>query len=252
MTTRPILPSPSVLFAMRREGAAFYGRCRRQAARPGCLPTAEVRSLGGKTIVTLETGIGPARAVAGVDQLIAGPQRYRPSCVIMAGYSGGLTDDLRVGDVLVGTGVLDLTGCSWPTTWPASAPNGYRLGDVLTATGLVGSVEEKRDLARRFGAVAVDMETAAVARRCQELGIPFGCVRVISDAVGTPLSPELIGALAGSRVSVLRVVWAILHRPALLAECWRLERQTRLASHRLAAALVDLLGAPGSLTRDSE
>jgi hypothetical protein len=85
------------------------------------------------------------------------------------------------------------------------------------------------------------MESAVVARRCAAAGLPFGCLRVISDDVQTSLSPKLLGLLAGGRVSVRRLLAALLGSPGMVAELWRLARDTRFAAGRLAVALGELL-----------
>ena len=106
---------------------------------------------------------------------------------------------------------------------------------------LIGAPAEKRRLGERSGAVAVDMETAVVARLCGAAGVPFGCLRVISDDVDTQLSESLLGVLRGGRVGPGRLAAAILRRPALIAELMRLGTHTRTAARRLAVGLDELL-----------
>ena len=81
------------------------------------------------------------------------------------------------------------------------------------------------------------METARVARFCAEHDIPFASVRAVSDDVQTALSPRLVALLSGGRVSPLRLLGNVARQPRLVAELWRLARQTRLASAQLALAL---------------
>ena len=62
----------------------------------------------------------------------------------------------------------------------------YACGGVrgLLATGerFVGSADDKADIISRFpGVLAADMESAAVAQVCARLGVPFACIRIISD-----------------------------------------------------------------------
>jgi adenosylhomocysteine nucleosidase len=90
-------------------------------------------------------------------------------------------------------------------------------------------------------AVAVDMETAEIARVCQERQVPFGCLRAISDDLMTPLSPRLLGLLRGGRVAPLRLLAGVVWRPGLLPELLRLAEQTRVAARQLAAGLNELL-----------
>src|SRR5262249_49466348 len=48
-------------------------------------------------------------------------------------------------------------------------------GRLLTAARLAGDPEAKRALGRKHDAMAVDMETAALARLCAAAEVPFGC-----------------------------------------------------------------------------
>jgi hypothetical protein len=85
------------------------------------------------------------------------------------------------------------------------------------------------------------MEAAVVAERCARGGVPFGCVRAVSDRVDLPLSPRLVSLLSGGRVSPVRLGWALLHSPGIVRELVRLARDTRFASRQLGTALGELL-----------
>jgi hypothetical protein len=93
----------------------------------------------------------------------------------------------------------------------------------------------------RFGAVAVDMESAPAAHLCKQRIVPFISLRAVSDGMDTPVSPDLSAALSGERVSLLRLALAVTIRPLLVVELARLARQSRMASQALAKSLVDLL-----------
>jgi nucleoside phosphorylase len=201
-------------------------------------------------VLLLETGIGPDRMEKALEWLLGQPQLgnvpYRPKVVLSAGFSGSLQDDYKLGDVILATEVADREGHVWPVPWPGELPSGewrppLHRGRLLTSRQLAGSPEEKRELGRQSGAVAVDMETAVGVRLCSRQGVPFGCVRVISDSLDTPLSPQLVSFLASGRVSPLRFLAALVRSPRLGREVWRLARDTRLAAEQLGKALGELL-----------
>jgi adenosylhomocysteine nucleosidase len=212
------------------------GRRRRVADAP-C--RAELHGEVGRAVLTLETGVGPAAAEAALDWLL-GCSSPRPSVVLSAGFSGALRPGLGGGDLLLAEAVCDADGCEWPTTW-AAGPLPLRPGRLLTTRALVGDPVEKRRLGERYRADAVDMEAAVIARRCDGAGVPFGCVRVISDDVDTALSPALLDVLRGGRVGPGRLLAAVLRRPRLVGELWRLGAHTRRAARALGAALNELL-----------
>ena len=215
-------------------------------------------------MLTLETGMGSVAAEAVLEWMLAKPMlgnlAYRPKCVIAAGFAGALREEQRVGDVILATEVRTASGECWPTTWPGELPPGewrppLHRGRLLCAEQLIGDPETKRKLGIEHEALAVDMESAAVARLCQKQGIAFGCVRAISDAVHTPLSPELAKLLSAGRVSPLRLLLLLARRPRIAGELWGLRakqphrrRATQKGARRVAHA--DTRMGQGPLNQD--
>jgi adenosylhomocysteine nucleosidase len=212
-------PRAAVLFALRREAAPFLRLLRRSHLRD--------------EILVEVTGVGAESARACLERLLASAT---PQLVIAAGYAGALRPGLHVGDVVIASEVIDESGRTWPTTWPAE-----RRGRVLTCSRMIGDPEQKRELGTRHFADAVDMESAALAEVCRGKGIPFACVRAVSDDVTTALSPRLLRLLQGGHVSPLRVCGQLLRAPRLLPELVRLGRNTRVAGARLAERLAEVL-----------
>jgi hypothetical protein len=105
---------------------------------------------------------------------------------------------------------------------------------------MIADPDEKLRLGRQFSASAVDMESATLADLCAEAGLPFGCVRSISDRAEDRLSPQLVGMLAGGQVRPLRLAANLLRSPRLAAELMRLARDTRRAAELLAGDLLSL------------
>jgi adenosylhomocysteine nucleosidase len=152
----------------------------------------------------------------------------------MAGFGGALRDGLAVGDVVTPAEVADDRGGRW-----ACAGGGP--GRLLTASAVAATPAEKRSLGDRFSADAVDMESAAVAAACAAAGVPFRAARAVSDAVDVGLSPRLADLFAAGRFSPWRAALAAVRQPSLVAEFWRLARDTRLAADNLAAALGSVI-----------
>jgi adenosylhomocysteine nucleosidase len=241
---------PCVVFALRRESAPFLGEFRPQQRFPGSPCWARFCGPSWLTVLVLETGIGPGAAETAAKWLLNAPKLgevpYRPRVVLSAGFAGALRPGVQVGDVLLATEVVDPGGQCWPATWPGVLPEGewrpplHRVR-VLTTTDLVATAEDKRGLGERYQASAVDMESAVFARLCRQHGVPFGCVRAVSDEVETPLSPQLASLLSGGRVAPMRLLGAIVASPRLTGELWRLARSTRRAASQLGKALGELL-----------
>jgi adenosylhomocysteine nucleosidase len=241
---------PCVLFALRREAAPFLREFRPQQRFPGSPCPARFCGPAWLSVLVLETGVGSAATARALEWLLAGPVLekvpYRPKVVLCAGFCGALTADLQVGDIVLATEVLDAEGNVWPTTWPGELPAGewrppLHRTRLLTAARLVATPEEKRSLAERWSAAAVDLESAVAARLCKKHGVPFGCVRAVSDDWRTPLSPQLAAVLAGGRVSLGRVLALLARHPGRVRELWRLASATRRAAGQLGTALGELL-----------
>lgn len=248
--TEPHLDDPCVIFALPRESMAFRREFRPQQRFRGAPCWARFCGPTWLTALVLHAGIGKKRLAHVGDWLLGAPVfgnfPYRPKAVIMAGYAGGLRDGLAVGDVILATEIIDQDGNVCPVTWPERPLQGewrppLHRGRLLTVNQIVATPHAKRELGERHGALAVDMESAVLARLCSARGVPFGCVRVLSDAVDHSLSPELVGLFAREKLSIPRMLLALLRRPALAAEFWRLAKATRLASERLGEALGELL-----------
>jgi adenosylhomocysteine nucleosidase len=226
------------LFALRRESARFVRGLKSlhvydDAPCPGQL----YESRRGALLV-LETGVGAARASAAARWVLT---TCAPRLVVAAGFAGALDPSLAVGDVMLASEVVESDDLRWRVALPAELGD-LPCGRLLTVPRLVTTPKAKRHLARQFQALAVDMESAAVAEVCQEQRVPCACVRAISDAADAGLSPEVVSLLAGGRVAPRRVLAALLRRPRLAGELWRLARDTRRAARRLAEALHMLLG----------
>ena len=94
----------------------------------------------------------------------------------------------------------------------------------------------KGALFRATGALAVDMESYAVAEVARAQGLPFLAVRVIVDGAGDGL-PRPVAAVADGAgpLNVWRLIGAMARAPSDLAPLLRLARRYRAASRSLAA-----------------
>ena len=233
-----------ICFALAREAEPFrraWRRTRRIETAPFPSWRASIRKH--QHLLILAPGVGRDRINPALDWLFA---RCQPRLIISAGFAGGLHESLRIGDVIMPGTIADESGDEWATCW----------GDprirLLGTNRLLAEPIEKRGMSKLFGAVAVDMESATIARRCQAAGIPVAALRSISDTVNMALSPRLLGLLAGGEVAPLKVAWNCVRSPRLIPECLRLAKHTHLAARNLARALVtqlnahELVGAAGS------
>jgi adenosylhomocysteine nucleosidase len=120
-------------------------------------------------------GIGPEAARRVTEAVIA---LYQPRVVQSVGFAGSLESQLHVGEVLDMRYVIDVADGSKVDTGRGSG--------VLVSFASVAGSEQKSSLAKAYGANAVDMEAAAVAKGAGAHGLPFAAIKVISDEIGFP------------------------------------------------------------------
>lgn len=111
----------------------------------------------------------------------------------------------------------------------------FRGGMLLQGIQVLGDRDAKREAGRRHGAVAVDMESGALAAAAADVGVPFLAVRAIVDPVAWTL-PEAVGAAldVSGDVRVGRVLGAALIHPSLWSDLLRLARAFAAARRTLA------------------
>lgn len=155
-------------------------------------------------VVLLQCGIGKVNASAGVTNLII---HYQPQAILSTGCAGGVAPHLHVGDVVASTqtsyhdvycgeGVelgqiqglpptfqADATLLTLATTLQTDTP--VHPGPICSGDRFVTHPSEL-DAIRQNNphALAVDMESAAIAHVCHLYHIPFLSFRVISDTPG--------------------------------------------------------------------
>ena len=109
-------------------------------------------------------------------------------------------------------------------------------GMLAETTYVLTSESEKQKLRRATGAVAADMESAAVAAVARRAGIGFLTVRAVLDRSDDALPSHVIGALdPNGRVHPARLILSLFHHPGEIAALWRLFRQRRIAQGTLRA-----------------
>ena len=154
---------------------------------------------------------------------------YKPEVVISAGFAGALTADLHAGDVLIPAKVIDSGDGSSAETGPGAG--------TLVSAATIASPAQKRILAEKYQAVAVDMEAAAVAKGAQACGMSFAALKAISDELDFEI-PVIQGSVdSAGQFHEGRFVAGIALRPWLWGRVARTARNSSLAARNLAAEL---------------
>ena len=216
----------------------FPGVLRHAAGiRPAAVPVDWSRTgrMGEHDVLLAANGAGARRASAAVDGALRG---FAADCVVSTGFCGALAPELRVGDVVVGTGVAVGAGIL-----PAVTPScglAHHTGVVCSIDHVAQSASEKRQL-RATGASAVEMEAGGVAERAAVHGVPFYCVRVVTDMAEEEMSNDFNGALrSDGHFATMKILKGAFGRPLTrVPELLRLRRRCVVAARVLGDFVAD-------------
>jgi adenosylhomocysteine nucleosidase len=183
-------------------------------------------------------GIGAEAARRATEAVI---REMHPVRVISVGFAGALDASLQVGHVFEPRTVIN-------------AADGVRTecgsGEgMLVSSVTVAGKEQKIQYGKAYGAIAVDMEAAAVAQGAQARGVEFGAVKVISDVADFNLAAVDCFVAADGRFQSVRFACHVALRPWLWGTTIALARNSTKASRALSDALAGYLSRD---TRDRE
>ena len=161
-------------------------------------------SLCGKNAVVAKCGIGKVFAAICAQTMIL---KYSPALVINTGVGGSLSDKLGIGDIAVATDVVQHDMDTSPLGDPVGLvseinivhfpadPHAANLikasadslginnvtGTIASGDQFIASREKKNYIRDNFGAIACEMEGAAIGHVCYVNTTPFAVIRAISD-----------------------------------------------------------------------
>lgn len=162
-------------------------------------------------IAKLDEGVRPILSCADMDiqkaaDLAQDLVAEGVSGLISFGVAGGLALDLKPGDLILPRVILkeDAAQIETDDAWLTALLQNEKprsTGPLISSPVPVTNVEAKAALARDHGAVAVDMESHAIAEVALKAEVPFIAVRVIVDGADMAI-PEI--ALAGTPFAVMK------------------------------------------------
>lgn len=196
---------------------------------------------GGAALVLC--GMGPAAARRAATTLAdAGA-----GALAAFGVAGALVETLRTAMLLCPDRILDDDGCDCvpDREWcerlaqrlDAAGLRVTQAGSLLSVAVPLLTAASKAQARSRHGAIAVDMESAAVATVARQRGLPFLALRAIVDEAADDVPAAVIAALdAWGRPRPLAFASALFTHPALLARLPRLSSHMRRATRALRTA----------------
>jgi nucleoside phosphorylase len=196
---------------------------------------ARTARLGGQELLLVANGAGARRAAAAVEAALTG---FRPDALASIGLCGALSPELKPTDIVVATEVIH-NEIRYPTA-PLHCVRPHARGAVRTIGYVAQTAEEKR-LLQSTGALAVEMEAGAVAASAKAKGLPFFCIKAVSDLANETLAIELNGGLRpDGHFDTIRLLGSTLRHPLIrVPELLRLWRRATRAADSLGDFFAD-------------
>ncbi|MEW4489020.1 5'-methylthioadenosine nucleosidase [Thalassoglobus sp. JC818] len=190
-------------------------------------------------VIVVEGGAGRERARGAANAAI---DAFSPDWVLSIGLSGGLRESMKTGHIVVANEVVDSNGpqeIQIPIEMQDSPAEGLHVGRVCTVDRIVRTIEQKKQLRSATEAIAVDMESLAVASTCRERHVPFMVIRSISDSLEADLPSEVL-AIFGNKGTIRAgaLVGSLFKRPECVKDLWKIREQATAAAKSLATFLL--------------
>jgi len=223
-------PRLAIVAAMEREVGPLLQGWRRREVPEALNDTARRTTIFDSDRGFLVIGGIGAKAAARAARLAL--ELSQADVLISAGSAGALKPELRVGHVFRPATVVDAaTGARFASQGGA--------GTLVTSGAILGP-QEKKEVASRFSADAVDMEAAAVAAVAQERGVAFLAIKAISDDLDFVLPPmgQFVDDEGGFHTA--RFVGYLALRPRWWGAVRRMAGDSKRAATALCAAIEAL------------
>lgn len=158
----------------------------------------------GKDIVVAKCGVGKVFSALCTEAMILS---YKPTTIINVGVAGCLTPELKIGDVVIATDVVQHDMDTSPLGDPVGMLSDinivhiksdekvtalleesvkdsgieYRLGTIASGDQFVASKDKKDYIKANFGAISCEMEGGSIGHVCYVNNVPFAVLRAMSD-----------------------------------------------------------------------
>ena len=193
--------------------------------------------IGDRPVTAVITGIGTALAHAATVRLLDEVDVER---VIVVGIAGAIEHQTPIGALVLPEFVI--SGADGSEHRPTPLLVGNAQGKLWTSDELLLDPAVHADL-RAAGVVALDMETAAIAKVCDEHDVPWSVVRAISDRAGDGgVDAEIVGlSHPDGRPNFSAVARYLVRHPDALPRLVHLAKGAKLAAARAAETAINAL-----------
>jgi adenosylhomocysteine nucleosidase len=197
-------------------------------------------NIEGAACIAVCAGMGEAAA----ERACAIAMREAPlNTLVSLGWAGALSCGLQPGDAYVVNEVVDgASGEAFLTQSPARQGNAPPF-KLVTIDHVALAVEKKR-LGQSYKAVLVDMEAVTVARFARSQGIPFYCLKAVSDTATEVLPDFSRYTDTQGQLQLAALLAHVAIRPRYWPGLARIGKNGRKGAYAMASALGALVGIP--------
>lgn len=222
--------------------------------------TAKKIALGKCSLISENTlvafaGTGPANAIKATELLLA----KGSTKLISWGCAAALDGSLNAGDLCLPKTIIAENQQRYPThpVWQQhttkllSGLHPFSSGSLCESSSIVATIVDKKNLYDTIGSVALDMESAAIAKVAHEANIPFLVIRAIADPANMNMPKAVIHALNNEgSVDIKKLLVYLLTHPYEIPSLIKLGLAFRLARKKLksvAHTLKSIISFPAAL-----
>ncbi|QFY44769.1 phosphorylase [Candidatus Methylospira mobilis] len=190
------------------------------------------------------SGVGPEAAERAARRLLAEGAGF----LVSWGCAAALDSALMPGALVLASHVIEYNGSVRPTDdelrnrlagkLSASRLNIHQAA-LVESRQIVATPQAKAGLLQRYGALAVDMESGAVARCAARNQVPFLAVRAIADTAAMTVPASVLAASGeNGNIHLPLLLRHVLLKPAEIAALIRLGRHFSAAARTLRAVRI--------------
>ncbi|WP_432740404.1 phosphorylase [Methylobacter sp. G7] len=178
-------------------------------------------------IVLAYSGAGANNAQAASELLIA----QGATCLISWGCAAALSETLKPGDLVLADNLIDADNAQFSihSDWHSNTRNllsstlKVHTGSLVESNTIVATTQDKKHLYAQTGAIALDMETVAIAKVARQNSLPFLAIRAIADPVSMDLPKAINHSLNnGGDIVLSKLLLYIARHPTELPGLIRL------------------------------
>jgi len=193
----------------------------------------------------LKTGVGEKNVRLNLGRFL---EKESPEAVIGIGFAGGLSRELKMGDLVIGSRIHRTTLRTDSALLSVARDvkmDRVFFGAIVSVPEIASETEAKQALAadlQKDEPGCVDMESYAIQQICAEQKIPFLAVRAITDTVNEIFPLDLNSCRdATGNIRAAKVLMKAVRKPAIFPGLMKLRSSASVCAERLSLFVEQLL-----------